>query len=77
MLKKGRDSLTDGLSPRGSTPLYKPYRHVQPQRVGVFEPFRSENGDMSFANFALESGMVLSRELRECSNVLVVSIPDE
>ena len=32
---------------------------------------------MEFAHFALELGMVLSRELRECSNVLVVSIPDE
>ena len=32
---------------------------------------------MEFAHFALESGMVLSRELGECSNVLVVSIPDE
>ena len=29
---------------RGGTPLYKPYRYVPPQRVGVFAPFWSDNG---------------------------------
>ena len=38
----------------------------------VFAPFSSEN----FAHFGLELGMV-SRELRECMEVFIVSIPDE
>ena len=38
----------------------------------VFAPFSSEN----FAHFGLESGMV-SRELRECMEVFIVSISNE
>ena len=43
----------------GSTPLYKPYRYVPPQRVRLFGPFWSETG-VDFAHFDLESSMVFS-----------------
>ena len=61
----------------GGTPLYKPYRYVPSHKQYgfwflVFAPFSSEN----FAHFGLESGMV-SRELRECTEVFIVSIPNE
>ena len=46
-----------GKLPPGGTPLYKAYRYVPPQRVGLFGPFWSETG-VDFAHFDLESGMV-------------------
>ena len=42
----------------GGTPLYKQYRYVPLQTGRVFAPFWSKNG-IDFAQFALESGMVL------------------
>ena len=44
----------------------------RPTNSMVFAPFWSEN----FAHFGLELGMV-SRELRECMEVFIVSIPNE
>ena len=41
----------------GGTPLYKPYRHVPPQRVGCFRRFGLKTG-IDFTHFGLESGMV-------------------
>ena len=39
------------------TPLYKPYRYVAPQRVGLFSPFDliTGVGGIYFAHFGLES----------------------
>ena len=55
---------------RGGTPLYKPYRYVPPQRVGVFAPFWSENG---YTLCLLVWNLVwFSRELRECLNLFIV-----
>ena len=45
----------------GGTPLYKPYRYVPPQRVGLFFRRSSLKTGIDFADFAhfgLESGMV-------------------
>ena len=39
----------------GGTPLYKPYRHVPPQRVGLLGLFGLKTG-IDFAHFGLESG---------------------
>ena len=50
--------------PGGGIPLYKAYRYRPLQRVWFLR------------RFGLESGMVL-RELRECLNVLIVSILNE
>ena len=41
----------------GSTPLYKPYRYVPPQRVGFLCLFGLKTG-IHFAPFGLESGVV-------------------
>ena len=42
----------------------------------VFAPFWFEKKGIDFAHFGLELGMV-SRELRECMEVFIVSIPNE
>ena len=64
-----------GAYPAGGTPLYKLYRFVPPGRVGYL------------SRFGLKTGIVLpilvwnrdwfSRELRECMNVIIVSILNE
>ena len=41
------------------TALYKPYRHVPPQRVGCFRRFGLKTG-IDFTHFGLESGMVFN-----------------
>ena len=41
----------------GSTPLYRPYRYVPPQRVRFLRRFGLKTGK-EFAHFGLESGMV-------------------
>ena len=41
----------------GDTPLYKPYRYVQPQRVWFLSCFGLERG-IDFDHFALKEGMV-------------------
>ena len=43
--------------PGGATLLYKPYRHVPPQRVGFLRRFGLKTG-IDFAHFGLESSMV-------------------
>ena len=53
-----------GEFPGGSTPLYKPYRHVPPHRVGFLR------------RFALKTSMVLGGTT-ECMNVFIVSISNE
>ena len=56
----------------------KPYRnmYVPPQKVGVFEPFWSENGyGLCGAHFGLESGMVFEGTTGVYERV--VSIPHE
>ena len=42
----------------GGTPLYKKYKHVPLQRVGVLRRFGLKTG-LDFAQFGLESGVVL------------------
>ena len=39
------------------TPIYKPYRHVPPQRVGFLRRFGLKTG-IDFAHLGLELGMV-------------------
>ena len=41
----------------GGTPLYKPYRYVQPQRIR-FLSLCSLNSGIHFVHFGLESGVV-------------------
>ena len=57
------------------TPLYKLYRYVLPHRVWFLRRFGLKTGK-NFGHFGLESGWFL-RELRECMNVFIVSIPNE
>ena len=61
----------------GGTTLYKlpVYRYVPPRRVGFLRRLGLKTS-IQFVLFGLESGMVL-RELRECMNVFIVSIPNE
>ena len=40
----------------GTTPLYKPYRYVPPQKVSFLRRFGLKTG-IDFAHFGLESGM--------------------
>ena len=47
---------------RGATPLYNPYKYVPPGRVGVLGLYALKTG-IHFAH--------LSRELRECMNVVI------
>ena len=48
----------------GGSPLYKPYRYVPLQRAG-------------FCAVLVWNRVWLSRELRVCPNVFIVSIPNE
>ena len=59
----------------GGTPLYKPYRYVPPQRVGVLHHFGLKTG-IHFAYLGLESGMVFEGTTG-CMNLFIVSIPNE
>ena len=45
------------FEPGGSTPLYRPYRYVPPQRVKFLRRFGVKTAK-EFAHFGLESGMV-------------------
>ena len=47
----------------GGTPLYKPYMHVPPQRVGFLRRLGLKTG-IGFAHLGLESGMVLEGTCR-------------
>ena len=60
----------------GGNPIYKPYRYVPPQRVGILCPSFWLKMGIDFAHFGLESSW-FSKELRECTNVVVVSISTE
>ena len=53
--KRGQDLVPGGGG--GGTPLYKAYRYVPPQRVGVLGLFGLKTGT-HFAQFGMESGMV-------------------
>ena len=59
----------------GGTPLYKPCMYVPPQRVMFLRRFGLKTG-IDFPYFGLE-GFWFLRELRECINVFIVSIPNE
>ena len=59
----------------GSTPLYKIYRYVPPHRVGFMRRFGLKTG-IHFAHLVWNRVWIL-RELRDCMNVFIVSIPDE
>ena len=62
-------------NPPGGAPHYISYIDMCALSGRVFAPFWSENG-YTPAHFGLESGWFF-RELRECMNVLIVSIPNE
>ena len=63
----------------GGTPLYKPYRYVTATSKGrVFAPLWSENGyRLSSIWSGIKNRVWFSRELRECTKVFIVSIPNE
>ena len=61
-IKKGweagiQETGSGRFGPRGSTPLYRLYRYVPPQRVWLWRRFGLRT-DIDFAHFGLESGMV-------------------
>ena len=62
-------------TPRGVTPSYKLYRYVPPHRVGFLRRYGLKTG-VHFSHFDLFP-LWFSRELRECMNVIIVSIPYE
>ena len=66
----------ESLLSRGGTPLYKPYRHVPPHRLGFLRRFGLKTG-IHFTHFCLELGMVFEGTVRKCMNVFIVSIPNE
>ena len=55
--------------------VHKLYRYVTPQRVGFLRRFGLKTG-IDFVHFDLKLGFG-SRELRECMNVFIVSVPNE
>ena len=59
----------------GVTPLYKPYSYMPPYRVGFLRRFGLKTG-IHFAHFVWNRVWFL-RELRECMNVFIISIPNE
>ena len=60
---------------RVSRILLDGFPYLLPHQVGFLRCFGMKTG-IHFNHFGLESGM-FSRELRECMNVSIVSIPDE
>ena len=61
--------------PGGYSLIYKLYRYVPPQRVGLLRGFGLKTG-IHFAHFGLNRVWFL-RELRDCMNVFIVSISNE
>ena len=59
----------------GVTSLYKPYRFVLPQRVWILDLFGQKTGK-DFP-ILVWNRVWFSGELRECTNVFIVSIPNE
>ena len=55
----------------GSTPLYKLYRYVPPQRVGVMARFGLKTG-IHFAHFGLESSVVFDGATGLVYNLFIV-----
>ena len=47
----------------GGTPLHKPCRYVQPQKVGFLPGFGLKTG-IDFAHFGLELGMIFEETTR-------------
>ena len=45
------------VTPRGGTPIFKPYGYVPPQRVWFLRRFGLKTG-IDFVQFGLESGLV-------------------
>ena len=64
-----KDKNSPGAGDTTPFTLYEPS-----QRLGFLRHFSLKTG-IDFANFGLESGMVLCRELREFMNIFVVLIP--
>ena len=62
----------------GSTPLYKPYRYVPPQRVGFLCYFSLKMG-IDFVHFSLKLGMVFegTTGIYDIHVVFIVSIPND
>ena len=61
----------------GGTPLYRLYKYVPPNWLGLLLRFGLRTG-IHFAHFGLESGVIFDmREPRDCMNVFIVSIPTE
>ena len=61
----------------GGTPLYRLYKYVPLNRLGLLLRFGLRTG-IHFAHFGLESGVIFDmREPRDCMNVFIVSIPTE
>ena len=59
----------------GDVTLYKLYRYVPPRRQGFLRRFGLKTS-IHFAHFG-GNRVWFSRELRECMNVFIVSIPNE
>ena len=59
----------------GGTYLYKSYSYAPPQRVGILRRFGLKTG--IGLPILVWSRVWLSRELRECMKVFIVSIPNE
>ena len=64
-----------GAFPAGGTPLYKLYRYVPPGRVRYLRRFGLKTGIV--LPILIWNRVWFSRELRECMNVFIVSIPNE
>ena len=62
----------------GGTPLYKLYRYVPPHRVGFLRGFGLKTGIRIYTLPILVWNRVwFLREVRDCKNVFIVSIPNE
>ena len=60
--------------PRGSTPLYKPYRSVRPPRLGVLRRFGLKTG-IDFSYFGSEIGYDFRGNYGKWMNVFTISVP--
>ena len=71
-------AIEKALSPypgEGGTPLYKPYRYVPPHRVGFLRRFGLKR--VYTLPILGWNRVCFSKELLECMNVVIVSIPNK
>ena len=68
--------MSDSVRRGGGTPLYKPYIYVPPQMVGFLCRCGLKKGILYTLPILVWNRVRFSRELRDCMNVFILSIPN-